>query len=120
MLGGNSYQRIGGLVGGVSQSCVCNTTRRVVKTINRELKAEFLQFPDEAELQRNAAENFEKYHLANFGYAVDGVHMIFEEAPRGLPPGRNVREGLTEEVGIFQKKVGGSNPISNFLPLLLS
>ena len=92
VLGGNHFQKIGSLVVGVSQQCVSYTMKKVVRIINRELKDEFLHLPDQAMLQANAAANQEKYHLPNFGYAVDGVHMVFEEMPRDIPIGRNARE----------------------------
>ena len=63
------------------------TMHRVVDAINVELKDEFLRFPTTQELRENADRNFEKYHLPNFGFAVDGCHFVFKEKPRGLPDG---------------------------------
>lgn len=64
----------------------------MVQAINSELKEEYLHMPGQATLQRNAELNFEKYHLPDFGYGVDGVHFIFEGAPRDIFPGRTIKE----------------------------
>ena len=91
-MGGDTYQRVGAVMNGISQSVTQTTFARVVKAINRNLKEEFLQMPSEAMLRANAAENLEKYSLPNFGYAIDGMHVPFESSPRSLPLGRNPRE----------------------------
>ena len=61
------------------QSAQNVTMHRVVSAINNELKDEFVHFPSTATLQRNAEENFQKYHLPDFAYGVDGVHMTPHE-----------------------------------------
>ena len=84
-MGSDTFQRIGGVAGGFAPDTQGRVLRNVVKAINTTLKDEFLHFPSEAMLQRNAEENFRKYKLPNFGWAVDGVHMPFEEKPRNIP-----------------------------------
>ena len=87
LLAGNHLQRIGGIVGGVSQSTQYKILMKVVKAVNVVLKDQFLHLPSEEMLQRNAEENLRKYTLPGFGWAVDGVHMVFQEQPRNLPLG---------------------------------
>ena len=82
ILAGNHYQRFGAIAGGLSAASANHTMNRVVTAINSELKEEFLRFPTDLELERNAQENFEKYKLPDFGYGVDGCHFIFQEKPR--------------------------------------
>ena len=86
ILGGNYFQRVGGLVGRMTQSNQHYIMRKVVKAINT-LKDDYIFFPSEETLRWNAEENFRKYKLPNFGWAVDGVHMNFEEKPRQIPDG---------------------------------
>ena len=86
LLGGNYFQRVGGLIGGVDQSTQQRVLMKVVRAINT-LKDHFIYMPTEAMLQSNEQENLRKYKLPGFGYAVDGVHMIFEEKPRKIPDG---------------------------------
>ena len=86
ILGGNYFQRIGGLVGGTTTSTTNRVLKRVVRAINT-LKDMFIFMPSEAMLQANAAEALRRFHLPNFGYAIDGVHMVFEEKPRKIPEG---------------------------------
>ena len=86
ILGGNYFQRVGALVGRMSQSSQCIMMIRVVRAVN-SLKDDYIHFPSEEILRTNSAENFRKYSLPDFGWAVDGVHMIFEEKPREIPPG---------------------------------
>ena len=92
ILGGDTYQRVGASLNGITQGCAQATFARVVKAINRNLKRDFLYMPTEEMIRANAHENFQKYHLPNFGYSVDGMHVPFENMPRGLPLGRNPRE----------------------------
>ena len=87
MLAGNHFQRIGGLVGGVNQQNTQKILMKVVRAINVVLKDQFLHLPSEEMLVQNARENFRKYKLPDFGWAVDGVHMVFNEKPRHLPHG---------------------------------
>ena len=87
ILGGNDFQRMGALAGGISKSLMNSTMHHVVEVINRKLKDEFLRFPSNQELRDNVDLNFEKYKLPDFEYAVDGCHFLFKEKPRGLPEG---------------------------------
>ena len=65
------------------------TMHCVVDAINQELKDEFLKFPTTQELRINEERNFEKYHLSNFAFAVDGCNFVFKDKPRGLPDSNN-------------------------------
>ena len=52
-------------------------------------KEEFVKFPTYQEFRQLDDENLEKYHLPDMPFGVDGCHFIFEDKPRGLPPGRS-------------------------------
>ena len=92
IMGGDYYQRTGGLIGGITQSAQCKVLRRVVRAINSSLKDDFLHMPSEEMLRSNSEEYLEKYHLPGFGYAVDGVHMVFEQKPRNIPLGYSPKD----------------------------
>ena len=86
LLGSNAYQRIGGVAGGFDQKTQGSVLKKVVETINNTLKDDYLHFPSEEILASNGQENFIKYKLPNFPWAIDGVHMGFDEKPRKIPP----------------------------------
>ena len=77
---------------------------RVIKTINSVLKNQFLHLPSEEMLRSNAAENFRKYKLPDFGWAVDGVHMVFAEKPRDIPPGIPPRSYINRKLRYFSNQ----------------
>ena len=81
-MAGNHHQRLGGYVGGISPATMNQSMHRVVAAINSELKAEFLKFPDNQELEMLAQENLDKYKLPGFAFGVDGCHFLFQERPR--------------------------------------
>ena len=87
ILAGNHFQRTGEIFGGIEQTTYGRIMRKVVRAINLTLKDDYLHMPSEEMLRQNAEENFRKYKLPNFGYAVDGVHMVFKEKPRQIPLG---------------------------------
>ena len=60
---------------------------RVIRAINTRIKDQFLHLPSEEMLRNNAESNLRKYKLPDFGWAIDGVHMVFAEKPRDIPNG---------------------------------
>ena len=82
ILAGNHHQRFGAIAGGLSSTSLNTTMHRVVSAIDGQLKDEFLKFPSDTQIERNAQDNLEKYKLPDFGYGVDGCHFIFQEKPR--------------------------------------
>jgi len=85
---GNNFQRISGLCGGVSGTGARNAIRRVTTGLCNQ-KETFIHMPTTAQMEATSARMFRKYKLPNFAFAVDGCHMRLEDAPRGLPPGKN-------------------------------
>ena len=47
------------------------------------LKADFIQCPTQREAAESAAVIKDRFGLGKFAYGIDGVHMIFQEKPRG-------------------------------------
>ena len=90
-LGGAHFQRIEGLVDGVTQSCINTNFHKTVRAINT-LKGEEVFIPNDRTLRANSEEALEKYKLPGFGFGIDGVHMIFEDLPHAIPNGRSKRE----------------------------
>ena len=85
---------------------------RVVNAVNSELKDELIRFPSDDYLRENAEFNLQKYKLADFAYAVDGSHFIFEEKPRGLPPGRNKQQFMNRKIRPSLTPYGGQTSSS--------
>ena len=56
--------------------------------------------------------------LPNFGYGVGGVpvHMIFEQQPRKIPPGRNPREFFNRKSRYFKC----TRMCGNYVPFILA
>ena len=55
-------------------------------------KAEFLHMPTRQMMEDNARCIQEKYHLWNVVAGIDGCHVVFKEAPRGLDPFRDPKQ----------------------------
>ena len=66
---------------------VAGAHQAIVRVRNKilELKEEYVCLPTAAERTRTAIEIEEKYRLPGFAYAVDGMLVRFDEAPRNIP-----------------------------------
>ena len=82
---GNPFQRINGLVAGVSQGTVQKAIVRVTDELLNH-RHEFIKMPTLAAKADTSQRMHAKYHLHGFAYAVDGMQTRFEERPRHLPP----------------------------------
>ena len=71
LLAGNHFPRVGGIVGGGSQSTQYKILMKVVRAVNVAMKDQFLHLQWEEKLQQNAEENLWKYKLPGFQWAVD-------------------------------------------------
>ena len=99
-------------MGGISTTSMNIMMHRVVNAVNSELKDELIRFPSDDYLRENAEFNLQKYKLADFAYAVDGSHFIFEEKPRGLPPGRNKQQFMNRKIRPSLTPYGGQTSSS--------
>ena len=81
---GGHFQRVSAYCGDVS---VAGAHQAIVRVRNKilELKEEYVRLPTAAERTRTAIEIEEKYRLPGFAYAVDGMLVRFDEAPRNIP-----------------------------------
>jgi hypothetical protein len=83
-MGGGQFQRISGFCFGISQStarlCILRVTDALIK-----LKDEYMHLPDVEEMAATAERIYQRFHLPRFCMAVDGMHVRFPDAPRGLP-----------------------------------
>ena len=100
-------KKLEALGGGISTTTMNTMMHRVVNAVNSELKDELIRFPSDDYLRENAEFNLQKYKLADFAYAVDGSHFIFEEKPRGLPPGRNKQQFMNRKIRPSLTPYGG-------------
>lgn len=87
---GGHLTRIAGLCSGISQKTAWRAIHRVTDKLCL-LKDEYIRFPTDAEKAETAQYILHRFGLPGFAYAVDGVIVKFEEAPRGIPPG-NVKQ----------------------------
>jgi hypothetical protein len=81
---GGHFQRTSGLCGGVSQSTVCRVVQRVSWAICQH-KAAHLKLPSEEQKQATAARMMQDHQLPRFAFAVDGMMVRFDSAPRDFP-----------------------------------
>lgn len=86
-----SFQRIVGLCAGVSQNAARHAILRVTEGLC-ELKPDIIHLPSHRQMRETADRMEEKFHLPNFAFAVDGMMVRFDEAPRGLPPNRHAQQ----------------------------
>ena len=82
---GGQFQRTTALCGGISQSTVSRTVEHVSYAICQH-KANFLKMPSEEQMHATAARMMNRFHLPRFAFAVDGMMVRFDNAPRDFPP----------------------------------
>ena len=88
---GGHFQRITGLCRDISQNAARESMIRVTDALVN-LKAQFIFMSTEDEMQETSERMFHKYHLPRFCCAVDGMMVIFSEAPRKLPQNKNPQQ----------------------------
>lgn len=81
---GGLFQQTSGLCGSVSQSTVCRVVQRVSWAICQH-KAAHLKMPSEEQKQATAARMMQDHQLPRFAFAVDGMMVRFDSAPRDFP-----------------------------------
>ena len=90
-LGSESFQRSSGDCMQVSQYATWKSIGSVYDAI-LTLEQDFLYYPDAAEQEATARRMLEKYNIPFLYLAVDGTHIRFEEAPRGIPDFHNKQQ----------------------------
>lgn len=85
---GANFQRVSGLIGGVSQSSARSALLEVTDALCG-LKEEYINMPLEHEMRETSLNMLNRFHLPNFAFAVDGVQIFFDGQPRGVPPHQN-------------------------------
>ena len=88
---GGQFQRVSGVCGGVSQSAARQAVVRVTDALVRS-KSDFIFMPSTEEMEETSAIMLDKFHLGRFSMAVDGMMVIFVEAPRRLPLGKHKQQ----------------------------
>jgi hypothetical protein len=83
---GSGFQRITALCGGVSQPSAWRAIKRVTGALCN-LKADYIKMPSNEEMRDTAQRILEKFDLPRFAFAIDGMMVVFDGAPRHLPPG---------------------------------
>ena len=83
-LGGAHFQRTSGWSYGVCQRTAASCVERVVNSL-LEIKGEFVMMPNAEEMSKTSERMYERFKLPGFALAVDGMHVRFVEAPRGIP-----------------------------------
>ena len=88
---GGHFQRISGWCSGVSQNSARLCVVRVAEALIRK-KEDFICMPNADEMQKTAERMYERFRLPRLAFAVDGMHVRFPEAPRGLPPNKTAQQ----------------------------
>lgn len=97
--GGGQFNRVSAYCGNSSASATWRAIERVRDALC-ERAHEYIVMPTVAEMRATADRMFERYHLPNFAYGVDGTFIRYEELPRGLPVG----PGLPEQQNFITRK----------------
>ena len=81
---GANFQRVTGLMHGVSQStaraCIIRVTNALVAR-----KAQYIFMPTIEEMTETATEMEDRFHLPGFALGVDGCQVRYSDGPRGIP-----------------------------------
>lgn len=83
-LGGQPFKRTAAVCGGVSYSACWWAIKRVTHFLGKR-KAEFIRMPNRQEMAATAQRMFERFSLERFAFAVDGMFVRFDWAPRTIP-----------------------------------
>lgn len=82
-LASTNFQRVNGLIFGVSQGTSRKCWIRFVDAIYQRHKT-FIRMLNEQEMRETARRNLLRHHLGQFAYGVDGCHAIFQGQPRRI------------------------------------
>jgi hypothetical protein len=88
---GGQFQRVTALCGGVSQPTVWRVIHRVSHAICMH-KAQHMRMPTEEQMHATAQRMLERFHLPRFAFAVDGMMVRFDVAPRDIPDNTRLQE----------------------------
>jgi hypothetical protein len=88
---GGQFQRVTALCGGVSQATVCRVIHRVSMAICNHLQ-QHIRMPSEQQMSDTAQNMLERFDLPKFAFAVDGMMVRFDTAPRNIPANTRLQE----------------------------
>lgn len=109
VMSGAHFQRVGGLIGGVSQTTVSRSVLAFARAVNEVIRPQVLHLPDDDQMRENARKLEEKYHLPGFAFGVDGVFLNFDGKPLNIPPNTVVHSFFSRKFryAINAQVVGG-------------
>lgn len=82
---GALFQRVAAHCGGVSKTAAHYAIRQVTDALVNRRK-EFIRYHSRASMRHTAVRMEEQFGLPRFAFAVDGVFIKFDGAPRSVPP----------------------------------
>ena len=85
-LAGAPFKRTAALCGGVSYSACWWAIQRVTHALGQH-KVEFMRMPNHEEMSATARRMYERFGLQRFAFAIDGMLVRFDGAPRSIPRG---------------------------------
>jgi hypothetical protein len=98
--GGGHFTRVSAYCGNVSYTAAWAAIDGVTDALY-DLEDVVIRLPTVRESEETARRMFEKYHLPGFAYAVDGMLVRFDGAPRGIPVG----PGFPNRQNFFTRKM---------------
>ena len=109
VMAGAHFQRVGGLIGGVSQPTVSNTVVSFARAVNEVIRPQVLHLPTDDKMMENATMLQEKYKLPGFAFGVDGVLINFDGKPFKTPNNRPIQAYFSRKFryAINAQVVGG-------------
>ena len=78
ILAGGHFLRTGALLADVSYYAAWNALHKFCVAVN-ELKSQVLHLPSLETMYKTSEATLDKYHLPGFAFAVDGVHIFFDD-----------------------------------------
>jgi DDE superfamily endonuclease len=97
---GAHFTRVSAYCGNVSYHAAWSAIDRVTDALC-DLKNHVIRLPTEREMEGTARRMYAKYQLPGFAYAVDGMLVRFDGAPRSIPEG----PGLPNLQNFFTRKM---------------
>ena len=88
ILGGGQFLRTGALIVNISCSTAGNALGKFCEAVNNLIKPQVLHLSDLETIYHTSQKLLKQYHLHDFGFTIDVVHIFFDNKPHRIPKDR--------------------------------
>ena len=88
ILGGGQFLRTGALIVNISCSTAGNALGKFCEAVNNLIKPQVLHLSDLETIYHTSQKLLKQYHLHDFAFTIDVVHIFFDNKPHRIPKDR--------------------------------